>query len=135
MVRPRFPVLLLVIDGWGIAPPGPHNAITLAKPRNMERLAREFPATELDASGPEVGLPEGQMGNSEVGHLNIGAGRIVDQDFVRINKAVETGALGDAPALHELLAYCKAGAHALHVMGLLGPGGVHAHGRHLLGAL
>ncbi|MBI2076952.1 MAG: 2,3-bisphosphoglycerate-independent phosphoglycerate mutase, partial [Euryarchaeota archaeon] len=135
MARPRLPVLLLVIDGWGVAPAGPHNAITLAEPRHMARLAREFPSTELEASGPAVGLPAGQMGNSEVGHLSIGAGRVVDQDFVRINKAVETGALGRAPAIRELLDYCKSGGHALHVMGLLGPGGVHSHERHLLGVL
>jgi 2,3-bisphosphoglycerate-independent phosphoglycerate mutase len=135
MSAPRFPVVLVVIDGWGEAPSGPHNAIRLAKPANMERLAKEYPSTLLQASEEAVGLPAGQMGNSEVGHLNIGAGRIVDQDFVKINKAASRGTLGSQPAIRDLLAYCKKEGKALHVMGLLGPGGVHSHEQHLFAAL
>src|SRR5687768_8269094 len=126
MNRPRFPIVLIVIDGWGIAAPGPHNAITLSKPTHMDRLAREYVSTKLEASAEHVGLPAGQMGNSEVGHLNIGAGRIVDQDFVRINKAVVQRTIGKNSVLANLFAYVKANKKALHVMGLLGPGGVHS---------
>lgn len=131
MAGPRWPVVLVVIDGWGIAPPGPHNAIELAGPRNMRRLAAGFPATELDASGPAVGLPEGQMGNSEVGHLNIGAGRVVEQDFVRISRACRRGDLPRNPVLSETYEYCRTSGAALHLLGLLGPGGVHSHWEHL----
>ena len=135
MDRPRLPIVLVVIDGWGVAPAGKHNAISLAAPKNMDRLAKEFPSTLLEASAEHVGLPERQMGNSEVGHLNIGAGRIVDQDFVRINKVVTQNTLGKNPVFRGLFEHCKKGAGALHVMGLLGPGGVHAHERHLFGLL
>ncbi len=135
MDRPRFPIVLIVIDGWGLASPGPHNAITLSNPLHMDRLAREYPSTKLEASAEHVGLPAGQMGNSEVGHLNIGAGRIVDQDFVRINKAVSSNVIGENPVLADLFSYVKSKQKALHVMGLLGPGGVHSHENHLYGLL
>ena len=135
MNRPRFPIVLIVIDGWGIAPPGAHNAIALSNPKHMERLAQEYPSTTLEASAEHVGLPAGQMGNSEVGHLNIGAGRIVDQDFVRINKAVSKKTLGKNPVLSDLFVHVKKSKKALHVMGLLGPGGVHSHEDHLFGIL
>lgn len=135
MNRPRHPIVLIVIDGWGLAPAGPHNAITLAQPKNMDRLIRDYPSTRLEASGPQVGLPERQMGNSEVGHLNIGAGRIVDQDFVRINKAVAAAGLGESDALRELFEHCRRAGAALHLLGLLGPGGVHSHEGHLFGLL
>jgi len=128
-------LLLIVIDGWGLAPDGPDNAIRLSGAPNMTRLMRDYPSTRLDASGEAVGLPVGQMGNSEVGHLNIGAGRIVDQDFVRITKTARDGHLGDVPALRDLFEYCRSGPHALHVLGLLGPGGVHSHEEHLFGVL
>jgi 2,3-bisphosphoglycerate-independent phosphoglycerate mutase len=133
-VRPRHPVLLIVIDGWGHAPPTPDNAIAAAAPVHMERLAREYPSTVLEASGEAVGLPAGQMGNSEVGHLNIGAGRVVDQDFVRITRTTREGRLGEVAALRDIFAYAREG-HALHVLGLLGPGGVHSHEEHLVGLL
>lgn len=135
MDRPRFPIVLIVIDGWGIASPGPHNAIALSDPRHMERLSKEYPSTKLEASAEHVGLPAGQMGNSEVGHLNIGAGRIVDQDFVRINKSVSSNVIGENPVLADLFSYVKGKKKALHVMGLLGPGGVHSHENHLYGLL
>lgn len=135
MRAPRYPILLIVIDGWGLAPAGPHNAITLAPPKNMERLVRDHPSTRLEASGPHVGLPEGQMGNSEVGHLNIGAGRIVDQEFVRINKAVAGDRLGESEAIRSLFELCRRPGVSLHVLGLLGPGGVHSHEAHLYGIL
>ena len=82
------PVLLIIMDGWGLAPDGPGNAPFLAKTPALDELRREFPATRITAHNGAVGLPEGQMGNSEVGHLNIGAGRVVYQDFTRINKAI-----------------------------------------------
>lgn len=133
--RPRHPLLLIVLDGWGLAPDSPDNAIRLSGAPNLTRLLAENPSTRLEASGEAVGLPPGQMGNSEVGHLNIGAGRIVDQDFVRITKQVRAGTLAEVPALRDLFEYCKAAGHALHVLGLLGPGGVHAHEEHLFGVL
>ncbi len=128
--RPR-PVVLIVIDGWGINPRSEGNAIALAQPPVMSRLAREYPATELGASGLDVGLPVGQMGNSEVGHLNIGAGLIVYQDITRIDQAIADGSFF---ANAELLAACahvqQSGGH-LHLLGLLGSGGVHSHWHHL----
>ena len=93
-MRDRGPyplVALIILDGWGIAPPGPGNAIELAETPVFDRLWRDFPHAQLDASGRAVGLPEGQMGNSEVGHLTIGSGRILFQDLVRVNKAIESG--------------------------------------------
>lgn len=134
-LRPRHPVLLIVIDGWGLAPPGPANAIELARPAAIQRLAQEFASTSLEASGPAVGLPEGQMGNSEVGHLNIGAGRVVDQDIVRITKTIRQGQLDRVAAFADLIEYCRTGGRALHLVGLLGPGGVHSHEEHLFGLL
>lgn len=131
--RPRYPVLLIVIDGWGIAPPGPANAISQAQLKSLPRLQRDYPQTELDASGEAVGLPAGQMGNSEVGHLTIGAGRTVDQDFVRITKAVRGNQLAPNPVLRDLFAHCRGHGTALHLIGLLGPGGVHSHEEHLFG--
>jgi 2,3-bisphosphoglycerate-independent phosphoglycerate mutase len=134
MPSPRFPVVLVIIDGWGVGPESPHNAIALAKPAHMQRLVREYPSTLLQASAEHVGLPEGQMGNSEVGHLNIGAGRIVEQDFVKISKAARLNKLRDNPALNDLFIACRTG-RPLHILGLLGPGGVHSHEDHLFGLL
>ena len=123
------PVCLVVLDGWGIAPPGPGNAVDLAATPVFDRLWDAWPHTQLDASGRAVGLPDGQMGNSEVGHLNLGAGRVVRQDLVRIDEDVESGAFFENPVLVDA---CRGvGSHALHLMGLVSDGGVHSHIGHL----
>ena len=122
-------VCLVVLDGWGLAPPGPGNAVDLAETPAFDRLWATFPHTRLDASGRAVGLPDGQMGNSEVGHTNLGAGRVVRQDLVRIDDDIESGAFFE----NEVLAgACRAArGSALHLLGLVSDGGVHSHLRHL----
>lgn len=125
------PVMLMILDGWGIAPAGPYNAAKTAKTPELSRLFEIYPHTRLLASGNAVGLPEGQMGNSEVGHLNIGAGRIVYQELTRITKACEEGTLLQNKALLECMAQVKQNGGALHLMGLLSDGGVHSHESHL----
>jgi len=124
------PILLLILDGWGIAPEGPGNAISLANTPNMDKLLKNFAHTSLKCSGESVGLPPGQMGNSEVGHLNIGAGRVVYQDIVRINLAIQDGSIKENKVLNQLLAKIKDGGR-LHLMGLLSDGGVHSLQEHL----
>ena len=99
---------LLVLDGWGIAPPGPGNAVDLAETPVFDRLWREYPHAKLVASGAAVGLPDGQMGNSEVGHLTIGSGRVLDQDLQRVNRSIANGALFENPALVDAFARAKA---------------------------
>jgi 2,3-bisphosphoglycerate-independent phosphoglycerate mutase len=129
-MRDRGPyplVALIILDGWGIAPPGPGNAIELAETPVFDRLWREFPHAQLDASGRAVGLPEGQMGNSEVGHLTIGSGRILFQDLVRVNKAIESGELFENDALRGAI---ERGQN-VHLLGLVSHGGVHSHIDHL----
>jgi 2,3-bisphosphoglycerate-independent phosphoglycerate mutase len=123
------PVCLVVLDGWGIAPPGPGNAVDQASTPVFDRLWDSWPHGRLDASGRAVGLPDGQMGNSEVGHLNLGAGRIVRQDLVRIDEDIESGAFFENPVLVD--ACRRARGHALHLVGLVSDGGVHSHIRHL----
>ena len=129
------PTLLLILDGYGLAPAGPGNAASLARTPNIDRLISLPGATRIDASGRAVGLPAGYMGNSEVGHLNIGAGRIVYQDMTRIDVAMETGELASNAALLELLANVKRTGGRLHFAGLLSDGGVHSHIDHLFGLL
>src|SRR5687768_12902696 len=124
-------VLLVILDGWGIRKERENNAILLAGTPEMDLLTRDFPFTELQTSGLAVGLPEGQMGNSEVGHTNIGAGRIVYQDLVRINRACETGELSRNPVVRAAIDRAKADGKALHLMGLVSPGGVHSSLQHL----
>ncbi len=125
------PVLLVILDGWGINPRRDGNAIALQGTPNLDKLARQFPHAQLLTSGLAVGLPEGQMGNSEVGHTNLGAGRVVYQDLVRINRAIESGELfHDAPLK---AAMQKARAGALHLIGLVSDGGVHSSLDHLFG--
>jgi len=130
------PVILIIRDGWGINPNGPEraeadgNATLLAKTPYHDHLYATYPMGRLSASGMDVGLPEGQMGNSEVGHLNLGAGRIVYQDFTRINKAIADGELATNPVLVE--AFAKARNSRLHFLGLLSDGGVHSHQNHLV---
>ncbi|MGH2977143.1 MAG: 2,3-bisphosphoglycerate-independent phosphoglycerate mutase [Gaiellaceae bacterium] len=120
-------VALVILDGWGIGPPGPGNAIELADTPVFDRLWRDFPHAELAASGAAVGLPDGQMGNSEVGHLTIGSGRILFQDLVRVNKSVESGELFENEALR---AAFERGEN-VHLLGLVSHGGVHSHIDHL----
>ena len=133
-MRPRT-VILLICDGWGEAPPSPGNAITLAATPTFERWRRRYPRTTLEASGEAVGLPAGLMGNSEVGHLNLGAGRIVPQDLLRIDRALADGSFSRNPALLEAMERASRPGAALHLLGLLSDGGVHSHERHLFGLL
>ncbi len=128
----RNRVVLVVLDGWGFRPEREGNAIELAATPVWHRLWDSFPRTLLDASGLSVGLPEGQMGNSEVGHLNLGAGRVVPQDLVRISQSFQRGEFYDLPPLVELCSGLRQSGGTLHLVGLLGPGGVHALDRHLL---
>jgi 2,3-bisphosphoglycerate-independent phosphoglycerate mutase len=125
------PVALVVLDGFGLAPEGPGNAVALARTPVFDALWDRCAHTTLIAAGRAVGLPEGQMGNSEVGHLNIGAGRIVAQDLVRISDAVADRSLGGNPALQAAFAAASAGRGILHVAGLVSDGGVHSHVDHL----
>lgn len=125
------PTLLLILDGWGIAPEGPGNATSLAATPNMDTLFASCPNSRLTASGRAVGLPEGYMGNSEVGHLNIGAGRIVYQDMTRIDVAIEDGSFATNPAISDLLCKTRESKGTLHLVGLLSDGGVHSHINHL----
>jgi 2,3-bisphosphoglycerate-independent phosphoglycerate mutase len=122
----RF-VALIILDGWGCAPPGPGNAVELASTPNFDRLWREYPHTTLAASGEAVGLPPGQMGNSEVGHLTIGSGRVLFQDLMRVNRAIEDGSFFRNPAL--LSAFER--GERVHLMGLVSHGGVHSHIDHV----
>ena len=125
------PVLLVVLDGWGIRAQREANAIAIAGTPNMDALARDYPNTALETSGLSVGLPEGQMGNSEVGHTNMGAGRIVYQDLVRINRAIEDGAFYKNDALLLATRRARESGGALHLLGLVSDGGVHSHVDHL----
>jgi 2,3-bisphosphoglycerate-independent phosphoglycerate mutase len=120
-------VCLVILDGWGLAPAGPGNAVSLADTPVFDRLWEEYPHTTLTAKGEAVGLPAGQMGNSEVGHLNLGAGAIVPQDLARIDAAVRDGALAE----NEVLAWAMEGAGRLHLIGLVSDGGVHSSDQHL----
>ena len=132
MTRKGEPLVTLVIlDGWGLAPPGPGNAVDAAHTPVFDDLARRYPATQLEASGAAVGLPDGQMGNSEVGHLTIGSGRILYQDLVRVNRAVEDGSLFETEALLDLFRRTRARAGEVHLLGLVSNGGVHSHIDHL----
>ncbi len=125
------PVVLIVLDGWGVATPGPDNAVSLADTPVFDRLTAQYPHGVLDASGLAVGLPPGQMGNSEVGHLNIGAGRVVYQDLTRINLAIEDGSFFENRILRQACAKAVGRGSRLHLMGLVSEGGVHADMGHL----
>ncbi len=124
------PVMLLILDGWGQAPPAADNAIHLAHTPHFDALWAACPHATLRTSGRDVGLPDGQMGNSEVGHLNIGAGRVVMQDLPRIDAAIEDGSLGGMAPLEDFIARLLASGGKAHLLGLLSPGGVHAHQDH-----
>jgi 2,3-bisphosphoglycerate-independent phosphoglycerate mutase len=127
----RPPLLLCVLDGFGDAPAGPANAISLAAPRTFDELRQRWPSTSLQASGEDVGLPCGLMGNSEVGHLNIGAGRIVYQEITRIDREIREGRFRQNPALRAAIAHAQKGGGALHLFGLCSDGGVHSSDLHL----
>src|SRR5690242_224820 len=124
--RPK-PLMLCILDGWGERSNGADNAIDKAKTPVWHELMRRWPHAHLDASEHYVGLPDGQMGNSEVGHTNLGAGRVVTQDLPRIDKAIADAALAAMPPLQEFIAKLKASGGTAHVMGLVSPGGVHSH--------
>ncbi len=127
----NLPACLIVMDGFGDAAAGPGNAVELANTPNLDRLQTEWPTTRLRCSGLAVGLPEGQMGNSEVGHLNIGAGRVVFQELTRINLAIEDGTLFENQVLSAAIDAAVATGNAVHFMGLVSDGGVHSHQEHL----
>ncbi|MEK7312988.1 MAG: 2,3-bisphosphoglycerate-independent phosphoglycerate mutase, partial [Deltaproteobacteria bacterium] len=129
------PVMLMVLDGWGVNRKKDGNAIELSGIKNIKRLASVYPYTELNAGGFAVGLPEGQMGNSEVGHLTLGAGRVLFQELTRIGKAIEDGSFFSNPVLKELISAAKDKDAALHLLGLVSDGGVHSHVEHLYAIL
>ena len=131
----KKPIALVILDGWGKAIASDTNAITLANTPNMDQYLKTYPNTMLQTSGLAVGLPEGQMGNSEVGHLNIGAGRVVYQPLTRISKAIVDGDFFENPALMKAIDHVKENDSALHLMGLFSPGGVHSHTEHVEGLL
>ena len=131
----KKPVVLLILDGYGLNEKTEGNAIAQAKTPVMDRLMKEYPFVKGYASGMAVGLPDGQMGNSEVGHLNMGAGRIVYQELTRITKEIQDGTFFENPGLLEAIDNCKKNNSALHLYGLLSDGGVHSHNTHLYGLL
>ncbi len=123
--------ILIILDGWGYGNKGKGDVVFQANTPNIDKLTAEFPSSQLLTSGNNVGLPDGQMGNSEVGHLNIGAGRVVYQDLVRINKAIEDNSIAENKVLVDAYNYAKQNNKAVHFIGLIGPGGVHAMSHHL----
>ncbi|MBI2132800.1 MAG: 2,3-bisphosphoglycerate-independent phosphoglycerate mutase [Candidatus Tectomicrobia bacterium] len=129
MTPPR-PVMLIVLDGWGLREERAHNAVALARTPVMDALLASRPHTRLRTCGRAVGLPDGQMGNSEVGHLNLGAGRVVNQDIVRIDRAIEDGGFDRNPSLLGAVRAARQGGGALHLIGLVSDGGVHSHQDH-----
>ncbi len=131
MSKKRTPTVLVILDGWGHRTETDHNAIANANTPVWDSLWSDRPHTLISGSGLDVGLPEGQMGNSEVGHMNLGAGRVVYQDFTRITKAIETGEFFENPALCNAVDAAQAEHKAVHLMGLLSPGGVHSHEDHI----
>ena len=131
----KKPVVLMIMDGFGLNPDAYGNAIKAAKTPHLTRLFAENPFTKIGASGMDVGLPDGQMGNSEVGHTNIGAGRVVYQELTRITKSIQDGDFFENPALLKAMENAKKPGAALHLAGLLSDGGVHSHNTHLYGLL
>jgi 2,3-bisphosphoglycerate-independent phosphoglycerate mutase len=129
-VKPK-PVLLAIFDGFGLNPSRAHNAWTLARTPHLDHYFASYPHTALQASGRAVGLPDGQFGNSEVGHLTLGSGRILEQDLMRIADAIYDGSVTDNAAWQGMIE----GTHRLHLVGMVSDGGVHSHIEHLLGIL
>ena len=134
-MTPRKPVVLCILDGWGIGPVQEGNAPLLAQTPNMDRLYAECPHATLTTFGPDVGLPKGQMGNSEVGHTNIGAGRVVAMDLGQIDLAIEEGSFAENPPLLAFIEALKASGGVAHVMGVVSDGGVHGHIDHMIAAI
>ena len=126
-MQKRRPVMLAILDGWGWREDPADNAVRQADTPNFNRLWTTGPHAFLKTSGLDVGLPDGQMGNSEVGHFNIGAGRVVMQDLPRINDAIATGSIKSADALRNLIQTLKQSGGTCHLIGLVSPGGVHSH--------
>ncbi len=126
-----MPVVLAVIDGWGVAPNWGGNAVTLAKTPFMNMATKTYPNTTLLAGGEAVGLPEGERGNSEVGHLNIGAGQAVKESFPAITAAIKDNSFFKSPALVEAFTRAKKNNKAVHIIGLTSDGGIHSHIKHL----
>ena len=131
----KKPVMLMILDGWGIAPAGNYNAAAMAATPNLDRYFTSYPHTQLEASGGYVGLPDGQIGNSEVGHLNIGSGRIIYQQLTRITKACRDGSLYENKVLREVMEKTLAAKASLHLLGLVSDGGVHSHIEHITALL
>jgi 2,3-bisphosphoglycerate-independent phosphoglycerate mutase len=131
----KKPVMLAILDGWGINSKEEGNAVKLAKTPNLDAIMKQYPNTIIKTSGMDVGLPEGQMGNSEVGHTNIGAGRIVYQELTRITKSIQDGDFFEKKELLDAIKYCKKQKSDLHLYGLLSDGGVHSHITHLYALL
>src|SRR3989344_8854464 len=129
------PTVLCVLDGWGVSQDGPGNAITRANPVNFNSLWFSYPHTLLVASGQAVGLPEGHVGNSEVGHLNLGAGRVVFQDLLRVNNAIADGTFFENDALISAIDHIKKNNSNIHLIGLVGLGAVHSETSHLYALL
>ena len=128
----KKPVTLIIMDGYGLAKPSATNAVSLAKKPNLDRIFSEYDTKELNASGEAVGLPDGQMGNSEVGHMNIGAGRIVWQSLSRINNAIKTGEFNQNPAILNAIDNAIKNNKKFHIFGLCSDGGVHSHTSHII---
>jgi len=131
----KTPFVLLILDGYGLAGACPANAVSVAETPNLDALFAACPNTTLSASGLDVGLPEGQIGNSEVGHTNIGAGRVVFQDLPRISRAIADGSFFENPAYSDAIRHAKQSGSALHILGLLSDGGVHSHITHFFALL
>lgn len=128
-MKKNIPTVLCILDGWGISSPSPHNAIANAKPKFFNSLLKDYPNSQLFTSGEEVGLPKGQMGNSEVGHMTMGSGRVIEQDLLKINRSISDGSFFDLEPIHELLNNKN---NSCHLIGLLSDGGVHSHINHIL---
>jgi len=131
----RRPVVLAILDGWGYQAPSPYNAIALAHTPHWDAWWANAPHTLLACSGEAVGLPPGQMGNSEVGHMHLGAGRILQQDFTRISQFIDSGHLQQHPAIEKIAAHLKRTGGQCHLLGLLSPGGIHSHEDQFFGAI
>ncbi len=131
----KTPTTLIIMDGFGLTGPGPGNAVSLAQTPQLDRLFAEYAHTTLSASGLDVGLPAGQMGNSEVGHTNIGGGRVVFQDLPRISRAIDDGSFFENAAYNKAMDDCLEKGTSLHLYGLLSDGGVHSHIQHLYALL
>src|SRR5438105_5871902 len=130
MIKPK-PLILVILDGWGFRAERENNAIALARKPTYDMLLREYPNALVHTSGRYVGLPNGQMGNSEVGHLNIGAGRVVVMDISKIDVMIENGEFFSNPVLLDAVKHARSGGRRLHIFGLLSDGGVHSDQNHL----